>query len=141
MLAHVLEGSVMDPKARDSIRICTPGEDALGLLNPDHQGPVFPPVTLYQPELEPLLSALNVSEDAKLKIATAQSGSGQGKSGQKPPKFFTLIIMYFPSQVSRITKQSLSIGLFTVLCPQFDSFSHTIRIFSKTIRTFKKIPS
>ena len=69
-LAHVSEGSVMEPQARDTIGMGIPGEDALGLLNPDHQGPVFPPVILEQPDLKPLLDALNVPEEAKLEITT-----------------------------------------------------------------------
>ena len=67
-LAHILEGSVMVPQARDTIGMGIPGEDALGLLNQDHQGPVFPPVVLDQPDLEPLLGVLDVPKDVKLQI-------------------------------------------------------------------------
>ena len=66
---QILEGSVIDPKARDTIGMGIPGEDTLGSLNPDHTGPIFPQADLVSPDLEPIIRDL--LDDAQLRIAKA----------------------------------------------------------------------
>ena len=71
IVAHVLEGSVMTLQARDTIEMGIPGVGALGLLNSNHQEPVFPPVTLVQPDINTLFYALHVPENTPIEIIMA----------------------------------------------------------------------
>ena len=59
----------MVPQTRETIRMGITDMDALGLL--DHQGPVFPPLTLVEPYINSLLDLLNVTENTKIEITMA----------------------------------------------------------------------
>ena len=54
-LENIKESSMLDPQERDSYGRRLPTMDELGKVNPPHQGPMFAPVELAQPDLLPLL--------------------------------------------------------------------------------------
>ena len=63
-LVDTMEGSVLDPQERDSCGLGLPIMDKLGKINPLHQGPIFTPVQLVQPNLLPLLQ--DIYEETRL---------------------------------------------------------------------------
>ena len=64
-----VEGCLLDPQERDSYVIGLPIMDALGMLSPLHQWPIFVLVKLVQPNLIPLLQ--DIPEKTTIRIGQA----------------------------------------------------------------------
>ena len=87
-ISNVSKAGVMKPQARHSIGTGFPSIDMLGKLNPDFQEPIYPPVEITKPDLDPLFKEIpealrpQIPQQFRQSITRTAKGVKSGVSSQ-----------------------------------------------------------